>query len=99
MLEVLKDLFRLNEAALACVCVCTWINAARHHLMVADGEIELLSSLEGLHGFIDQRKSKVERAEIPQAECFGPSHGGVLDDVENSWCKGSWARKMPLQAL
>jgi hypothetical protein len=45
MLEVLKDLLGLNEAALGCVNVCTWINAARHHLMVADGEIELLTAV------------------------------------------------------
>lgn len=99
MLEVLKDLLGLNEAALGCVNVCTWIHAARHHLMVADGEIELLSSLEGLHGFFGLIKTMVEPAEFPQAKCFQPSHGRVLDDAENSWSKGSWARKMPLQAL
>lgn len=85
MLEVLKDLLGLNEAALACVYVCTWRNAACHHLVVANGKIELLSSLKGLYSFFELRKSKVERAEIPQAVCFGLPGGGVLDDVENSW--------------
>ncbi|KAG1874974.1 hypothetical protein F4604DRAFT_1680829 [Suillus subluteus] len=35
---------------------------------------------------------------MPQTVPFGLSHGGVLDDAENSWGKGSWARKMPPQA-